>query len=131
MTKNKLNSVLALVSCLVFILAVFSVPSFAQEKEETEKLLKEVAGDYEFEYEGQIIVFVFSVENGNLMGAPEGESPEVLEAVEGEEMTWFGFSPDGAEYQFKFKRNEEGEVSTCTCTIPAMGIEIDGVRIKG
>ena len=76
MTKNKLNSVLALVSCLVFILAVFSVPSFAQEKEETEKLLKEVAGDYEFEYEGQIIVFVFSVENGNLMGAPEGESPE-------------------------------------------------------
>ena len=130
MTKNKQNSVLAVCTCLIFLLAVFSVPSVAQEEQNTEKLLKEVAGDYEFEYEGQVIVFVFSVEDGNLLGAPEGESPEILEALEGEEMTWFGFSPDGAEYQFKFKKNEEGEVSTCTCTIPAMGIEIDGVKIK-
>jgi hypothetical protein len=129
--KKNRNAIYALFTCLAFMLGVLSGPSVAQEKTDTEKLLNEIAGDYEFEYEGQVIVFVFSVEDGKLIGAPEGEAQEVMEAVEGEEMTFVGISPDGIEYIFKFKKNEEGEVSTCTCSVPAMGLEIEGVKIKG
>lgn len=117
---------------MAITLAFFSTPSWAQEQQaDTEKLLAEIAGNYEFEYEGQYMVFVFTVEDGNLMGSPEGEAAEVMEPVEGEEMTYVGYSPDGTEYQFKFSKDEEGKVSKCLCIVPAMGIEIEGLKIKG
>ena len=64
------------------------------------------------------------------MGAPEGEAQEEIEPVEGEEMTFVGISPDGMEYQFKFARDDEGKITKCTASIAAMGLEIEGVKIK-
>lgn len=128
------NSFIGVVLCLVFVLFIFNPVSFAQEKKQEKKidakLLAEISGSYEFEYQGQIIVFVFSVEDGKLKGAPEGESQEVIEPVEGEEMTFVGYSPDGTEYRFKFARDEEGKITKCTASVPVMGIELEGVKIK-
>lgn len=130
MQKQSKISVVSLLTCLAFVLSLFGGPSYAQEKDK-EKLLNEIAGDYEFEYEGQYIVFEITVEDGNLMAAPEGEIPDVLEPVDGEEMTYVGYSPDGMEYQFKFIRDDEGEITKCTIYVPAMGIEVEGTKIKG
>jgi len=117
------------------MLLVLNVSSLAQEKEQEEdkgaKLLTEIAGRYEFEFEGQFIVFVFSVEDGKLMAAPEGEVQEELEPVEGEELTFMGYAPDGTEFSFVFKKNEDGKITTCKVSVPAMGIEVEGVRIDG
>ena len=131
MQKRK-SPLICFLTCLAFTLSVLTIPGLAQEKTEaTEKLLKEIAGDYEFEYQGDYIVFVFTLENGNLLGAPEGEAAEILESVEGEEMTFLGYDPDGVEYQFKFIKDEDGEISKCLCTVPARGLEIEGAKIKG
>jgi hypothetical protein len=129
--KNFLGGAIVCVSCMLLVL---NVSSLAQEKKQEEgkgaKVLAEIAGNYEFEYQGQFIVFVFSVKDGKLMGAPEGEAQEEAEPVEGEELTFVGYAPDGREFRFVFKRDEDGKITTCKLSIPAMGIEIEGTKIK-
>ena len=102
MKQQHKKSFFIALTCLSLLLSVFGGMSFAQEKVDTEKLYNEIAGSYEFEYEGQYWVFEIKVEDGNLMGAPEGEVPDVLQPVEDTDMTFVGFDPDGMEYQFKF-----------------------------
>ncbi len=59
---------LCVTSCLVLVLCVCSVISLAQEKTDTAKLYTEIAGDYEFEMEGQVTVLAFFVRDGVLTG---------------------------------------------------------------
>ena len=135
MPKTAKNFFGGTIVCVVCMLFVMSVSSLAQENKQQEdkraKLLAEIAGNYEFEFEGQFIVFVFSVEEGKLMAAPEGEVPEALEPVEGEEMGFVGYSPTGDEFQIKFERNDEGKIDKCIISVPAMGIEVVGEKIDG
>ncbi len=132
MVQQHKKSIFGVLTCLAFLLSVFGGMSLAQEKKvDTEKLYSEIAGSYEFEYEGQYWVFEIKVEDGNLMGAPEGEVPDILQPVEDTDMTFVGFSPDGTEYQFKFARDDDGKITICTITVPAMGLEVEGARIKG
>ena len=65
------------------------------------------------------------------MAAPEGEVQEALEPVDGEEMSFVGYAPTGDEYRFTFARDDEGKITRCIVSVPAMGIEIEGVRIDG
>lgn len=132
MVQQHKKSIFGVLTCLAFLLSVFGGMSFAQEKEvDTEKLYSEIAGSYEFEYEGQYWVFEIKVEDGNLVGAPEGEVPDILQPVEDTDMTFIGFDPDGREHQFKFARDEDGKITKCTITVPELGIEVEGERIKG
>jgi len=132
MIQQYKKSIFGVLTCLTFLLSVFGGMSFAQEKKvDTEKLYNEIAGRYEFEYEGQYVVFEFIVEDGNLMGAPEGEVPDVLQPAEDTEMTFVGFDPDGNEFQFKFARDDDGKITKCTVIVAAAGIEVEGERIKG
>ena len=116
------------------MLLVLNASSLAQEKKQWEKvsakLLAEIAGNYEFEFQGEYIVFVFSVEDGKLMTAPEGEVQEEMEPVKGEKMTFVGYAPDGREFRFAFERDEKGKISKCKVSVPAMGIEAWGDKIK-
>jgi len=132
MAQQHKKSIFGVLTCLTFLLSLFGGMSFAQEKNvDTEKLYNEIAGSYEFEHEGQIFVFEIKVEGGNLIGAPPGEVPDILQPVEDTEMTFIGFDPDGREHQFKFDRDAEGKITICTINVPALGIEVEGEKIKG
>jgi len=132
MIQKYKKSIFNVLTCLAFLLSVFGGMSFAQEKKvDTEKLYGEIAGSYEFEYQGEYHVFEFKVEDGNLMGAPQGEVPDVLQPVEDTDMTFVGYDPDGMEFQFKFARDDDGKITKCTVIVPAIGAEVEGVRIKG
>jgi hypothetical protein len=129
--RSPVRTTVGLFMALFMICAtVFAMDLNQQENKISEKLLNEIAGNYEFEYEGQLIVFEFIVEDGNLMTAPEGEVKEALEVQEGKEMTFTAFTPDGMELQFTFARDEEGKITICTVSAAAMGIEVEGKRIK-
>jgi len=54
----------------------------------------------------------------------------VLEPVEGKDMTFVGYSPDGTEHLFKFMRDEEGKVAKCILSIPAMGLVVDMFKME-
>ena len=117
--------------CLLFPLSLgYAVSSAQEEKKVDPKLLDEIIGGYEFKIQGQAGVFVFVAEEGKLMGAPAGIKPAVLEPVEGEEMTFVGYNPDGTENFFKFLRDEEGNVAKCILSVPAMGLVADMFKIE-
>lgn len=129
--KNFLGVAIICVACMLLVLNVSSLAQERkQEKQDDAKILAEIEGRYEFDFEGEFVVFVFSVEDGKLMGAPEEEVQEELEPVVGEEMTFVGYSPDGSEFRFVFKRDSEGKITKCKAIVPAMGIEIEGTKIK-
>ena len=127
--SNRLFSI-GSIALLAFILLALPAQTIPANQSLDEKLLNEMAGDYEFEYQGQSIVFVFSADNGNLMGAPEGETQEIIDPVEGEPMKFTAFDPNGNEWKFQFKRDDEGQITLCLVTIDAMGItDLEGHKI--
>ena len=94
------------------------------------KLLEEIAGKHEFHFDGKSQVIIFSVKEGILMANLEGDISNVLNLLEGEEMTFVSPPPDGPEYHSKFVRDEEGKITKCFDSIPSIGIEAEGIRIK-
>lgn len=131
MRRKGKNSLIGVMVFSFFVLFVMNTPYFAQQeiKADTE-LLDELIGAYELKIQGQTGAFIFIEEEGKLKGAPAGEEPSVLELMEGQEMTFIGYLPDGTEQLFKFLRNEEGKVTKCILSIPASGLVVDMFKIK-
>ena len=109
---------------------IYSATFAKQEYRMDPKLLDELVGGYQLEIQGQKGAFVFIAEEGKLKGAPAGEEPSLLVPVEGEDMTFEGHSPDGTKHLFKFLRNEDGKVTKCILSIPAMGLLVDMFKIE-
>jgi hypothetical protein len=134
MPKALKNFRVGAIVCVVCMLLVLNLSSLAkerrEEKQDDAKILSKIEGRYEFEWEGAFSVFVFSVKEGKLMAAPEGEVQEELEPVQGEELTFVGYAPDGTEFRFVFVKDEEGKITKCKISVPAMGLEVEATKIK-
>lgn len=132
MEKLFKSSIFRVVFSLTLILFLFSGFSISQEKKaDKEKLYKEIAGKYEFEFEGQVMIIKFWVEDGKLLAFPEiheEEEPAELEPVEGEELKFQTTTPEGEFFEMEFSRDEKGKITKCT--IYTMGMEIEGKKIK-
>lgn len=126
MTKNTQKSVLTFI-CFALVLFYLNVPASAQDKA---KLYAEIAGDYEYEYQGQLIVITYWVEDGVLYATQEGDPdpPSKLDPVEGKELVFETTGSDGNLYIISFSRDEDGKITKST--LATMDIEIEGVKIK-
>ena len=129
---NKKN-LFAIGSIVLLGFLMISLPAQALDSGQTprEKLIEEMAGDYEFEFQGQYVVMSFSADGETLMGAPEGEAQEEMEPVEGEPMKFTAYDPSGNEWKMEFKKDDEGKITICLITVDAMGItDLEGHKIK-
>jgi hypothetical protein len=113
---------------IYFALVLFglNISSFSQDKA---KLYAEIAGVYEYEYQGQVVTIVYSVEDGALYGNTEGnpEPPSLLEPVEGKELEFTATGDDGNLYEISFSRDEEGKITKSL--LATQGMEIEGIKI--
>ena len=118
MVKGTQNSIFIFI-CFALVLFGPSISSFAQNKA---KLYAEIAGDYEYEFEGQAIIIIYSVEDGVLYGNTKGnpEPPSLLEF----ETT----GSDGNLYVISFSRDEGGKITRSL--LSTQGMEIEGIKIK-
>ena len=120
---------LCVISTLAVVLLIWNGASFAQEKTDTEKLYAEIAGDYEFEIEGQVDTITFYVEDGVLMGRDaDDDRGTALEPVEGKELAFEVTTDEGQYIELTFSRDENGKITECVLT--TMGMEIKGVKIS-
>ena len=119
-------------TALVFLAAclIFPLSAGAQDQKDVQKFYADVAGTYEFIYEGQSMVIVFHVQDGQLYGREEsgGEDAEIkpidLAALKFETTV----QSTGQYYEIGFSRDEEGKVTKCR--LATGGLEIDGTRLK-
>jgi hypothetical protein len=111
------------------MLAALPATSPAQDKpEDLAKVIQEIAGEYDFLYQGQTLTVIFSEENGKLFGAPPGDTPEEIKPMPGKPLCFdVTVSTTGQYYELQFARNDKGVIDKCRMT--TMGIEIEGVRV--
>jgi hypothetical protein len=113
---------------LIFLSAAVSAGPQTQDKPvDTKKILEEIAGDYDFEFQGQVMVINFFEKDGKLFGAPVGETPEEILPVKGSSLK-FEVTPasTGQLYELEFVRNEKGVIDKCI--LKTMGSEIIGIK---
>lgn len=129
MAKFLKNGTIGFIACLILGILVLNVASFAQKNTAATKLYAEIAGDYEFMYEGQTIVLIFFVKDGVLMGKGYDDDEEVpLEPVEGEELKFEATNNQGQFYEITFSPDESGKITKCL--LVSMGIEVEGTKME-
>lgn len=112
-----------IVVAFVFVVSALNSTAIAQEKK-----FAEIVGDYEFDYEGQVMVISFWEEDGVLWAAPEGETPEALDPVEGKPLNFEVTVSGGQFYELEFKKDESGKITTCV--LQTQGIVIEGMKLN-
>ena len=131
--KNILkNRILCFFVCFVIVLFVVSSFSVAQKKSE-EELKKEYApilGEYEFVTGGQTDIIRFYIEDGSLWADSGDGRPATLKAVEDEVFSFTAEDPINGMFEIKFLKDDQGKYITCHIVNAAMGLEIEGIRIK-
>ncbi len=128
MLKRPKRLALALALSLVFVSAAAYAGLQAQAKpDEAKKILGEIAGDYDFDFQGQVMLINFFEKDGKLYGAPVGETPEEILPVKGS-LLKFEVTPSnvGQLYELEFVRNEKGVIDKCI--IKTMGMELTGIK---
>ncbi len=113
--------------CFALVLSGLNVSTFARDKA---KILEEIVGVYEYELEGQVLVVIYTVEDGVLYGTEENDPnpPSRLDPIEGKELTFETTGDDGNLYVISFSRDEDGKITKSLLAV--MGMEIEGVKIK-
>lgn len=128
---KKISKIHTLSVILTLALALFicNAASFAQEKTDAEKLYAEIAGVYEFAFEGQVDTITFYVEDGVLMGRDaDDDRGTALEPIEGKELAFEVTTDEGQYIEMTFSRDENGKITECV--LMTMGMEIKGVKIN-
>lgn len=121
--------VLCVISSITLVLFICNAASFAQEKTDTQNLYAEIAGDYEFDFEGQVDVITFFVKDGVLMGRDSDDDEGTpLEPVEGKALGFEATSDEGQMFEITFSRDENGKITKCQ--LVTMGMELQGVKLK-
>lgn len=141
MRKNAVIRFLALFAALLLSFCAFAAaqaqaqaPTQAQppapklKPEEVKKILQEIAGDYDFDIQGQPMTVTFFEKDGVLYGAPPDQTPEVMQPAADSPLK-FTVAPNGNFMELQFFRNEKKVIERCVIT--TQGMEIAGAkRIK-
>jgi hypothetical protein len=118
------------VSLTLMIFLCGTVCSAQEKTTEINKIYAEIVGDYEFDIEGEMMIFNVKLEEGKLIATPEGEDSEELEPVEGESLKFEVNTADGEHFILEFIRDESGKITKLKAINEAIGMEIEGKKIK-
>jgi hypothetical protein len=118
---------------VLFILAAglfLPSPSISQEKADAQKIYADVAGTYEFPYEGQMLILIFFVKDNLLYGKEQWDSEDVeIKPLDLENLKFEAtVQSNGSHYEIGFVRDGEGKVNKCH--LSTAGTELDGERVK-
>lgn len=128
MPKCLKSSLFVIGLTLILISAAVYTGSQTQDKPvDAKKILEEIAGDYDFDFQGQAMLINFFEKDGKFFGAPVGETPEEILPVKGS-LLKFEVTPGGGVqlYELEFVRNEKGVIDKCT--LKTMGMEMIGIK---
>jgi hypothetical protein len=130
MTRQHFRWVFGSVFCLLAAWFIFPVSASSQAQTDARKVYADVAGTYEFAYEGQSLVIVFHVQDEKLYGREEsGDEDAEIKPLDLATLKFeTTVQSTGQYYEIVFSRDENGRITKCR--LATGGIEIDGARVK-
>jgi hypothetical protein len=121
-----------LFACMATFLLITCAFSLGQEK--TEEELKEkyapILGEYEFVAGGGSDIIRFYIEDGALWADSGDGRPVTLEPAGDEIFSFTAQDPISGEFKIIFMKDDQGEYSICHISNAAMGLELEGIKIK-
>jgi hypothetical protein len=91
------------------------------------KLYQEIAGDYTFDFQGQVQIIRFFEKDGLIFGAPVDETPEEIKPVKDRPLFFdITTASNGQYYGLQFVRDDKGVIFRCVMTVD--GLTIDGYK---
>jgi len=120
---------------IVFLIVCFLVTgnfSFTQEKsdEDLQKEYAPILGEYTFQTEGGSFTLKFYIESGDLWADSGDGRPATMKPIEGEEFVFTAEDPISGLFKIEFMKNDQGEYTLCHVSNEAMGLEVEGTKIK-
>ncbi len=131
MNKKTLTGGFALAAVAALLACVFAAAAWGQQANpqakpaDVKKLLQEIAGDYDFDLQGQPMTVTFFEKDGVLYGAPPGETPEAIQPSVDSPLK-FTVAPNGNFMELEFFRNEKKVIDKCV--IKTQGMELAGTK---
>jgi hypothetical protein len=121
-----------LFACLAAVLLITYPSSLAQDKteEELKKKYAPILGEYEFVAGGGSDIIRFYIEDGALWADSGDGRPVTLEPAEDETFSFTAQDPISGEFEIIFMKDDQGEYSICHIANAAMGLELEGIKIK-
>lgn len=119
------------VAALTLAIGVLGAQAAGQQKKvDAVKLYQEIAGNYDFEFQGQSLSLSFLEKDGKLWGGNRGDEADLVEIkpLDLEAMKFEAYNREGQYYEIVFGRDENKKITTCT--LKTGGIEVAGVRVK-
>jgi hypothetical protein len=112
------------------VLAQAAAPAASQDKPvDMKKLIAEIVGEYNFEFQGESLTVQFIEQDGRLFGAPPGDTPEEIHPVEGKPLCFdITLAQNGMYYELQFVRNDQDVIDKCVMTV--MGMVLEGYKLK-
>ena len=127
-----LRSKMIVAPALFLLAAGLFLPSLlsSQEKADAQKIYADVAGTYEFSFEGQSLILIFFVKDGLLYGKEQMDSEDVeIKPLDLEKLKFEAtVQSNGRYYEIGFIRDELGKVNKCH--LSTAGTELDGERVN-
>ena len=127
-----LRSKMIVAPALLLLAVVLFFPSLSssQEKAEAQKIYADVAGTYEFSFEGQSLILIFFVKDGLLYGKEQMDPEDVeIKPLDLERLKFEAtVQSNGRYYEIGFIRDEGGKVNKCH--LSTEGMELDGARVN-
>jgi len=130
MTRRCSRLVFGPILCLLAAGFIFPVSASSHDQADIQKIYADVAGTYEFVYEGQSLTIVFHVRDGRLYGREESGSEDAeIKPLDLDKLKFeTTVQSTGQYHEIVFSRDEAGKVNKCR--LGTGGIEIDGERVK-
>jgi hypothetical protein len=131
--KNRtltLMTALLTLACLAAPLAAQTAakPAAKAKPVDMKKLIAEIVGDWDFSFQGQTMTIQFTEQDGKLMAAPVGETPEEIKPVAGKPLCFdITVAANGQYYEIQFARDDKGVLNKCVMSVAGMTAE--GVKV--
>ncbi len=107
----------------------------AQEKSDDalKKKYAPILGEYEFNLTsmgGNVQILTYYIKDSELWADSGDGDPAIMEPMEGDEFAFRAESSDGQTFEIRFSKDDQGEYTICKILIVAMGLEVEGSKIK-
>jgi hypothetical protein len=115
---------------MALLVAIFGmIPLSAPAQEKT---YAEIAGDYNLDLGNRLLPFKVVLKDAKLFfdAQTPDQNPQPMTPVQGKDLTFTTFDPNGDEFSLAFIRNDQKKITGCTVSLPSRGVEAKATKVE-